>query len=76
MVSHVSTSSRIGSTEAMIHQHVYWTGIRKPVQKEVTKCDVCQRTNRQTKKYGELPDKLSEEIPWNKLCVDLIGHIK
>ena len=28
------------------------------------------------KKYGELPDKLAEEIPWNKLCVDLIGPCK
>ena len=25
------------------------------------------------KKNGKLPAKLAEEIPWNKLCVDLIG---
>ena len=25
------------------------------------------------KKYGKLSDNLSEEIPWNKLCVDIIG---
>ena len=35
------------------------------------KCDVCQRTNSLTKKYGELPAKLSEGILWNKLCVDI-----
>ena len=25
------------------------------------------------KKYSKSPSKLAEEIPWNKLCVDLIG---
>ena len=28
------------------------------------------------KKNGKLPDKLAEETPWNKLCVDLIGPYK
>ena len=27
-------------------------------------------------KHDKLPDKLAEETPWNKLCVDLIGHYK
>ena len=26
------------------------------------------------KKNGKLPAKLAEKIPWNKICVDLIGH--
>ena len=25
------------------------------------------------KENGKLPAKLAEEIPWNKICVDLIG---
>ena len=29
--------------------------------------------NYQIRKYGKLPAKLSEEIPWNKLFVYLIG---
>ena len=58
-------------TEAMICQHLYWPGIIKIAQKEVTKCDVCQRINSSTNKYIELPAKLEEEIPWNKLCVDI-----
>ena len=57
----------------MIHQHLYWPGIREAVQTEVTVCDTCQRTKRSTKKNGKLPAKLAEETPWNKLCVDLIG---
>ena len=37
------------------------------------KYDVCQRTKMSTKIYGKLTAKLAEEIPWNKICVDLIG---
>ena len=62
--------------EAMIRQHVYWPDIGKDVQKEVIECDVCQRTKQSTKKYVKNPAKLAEEILWNKLCVDLIGHYK
>ena len=63
-------------TEAMIHQHLYWTGIRDVFLKEVIEYDVCQRTEHSPSKYGVLPPKLEEELPWNKLCVDLIGPYK
>ena len=59
-------------TEAMILQHLYWPDIRDAVRNEVINCDTCQRKKRSNKKYGILPAKLAEEIPWNKLCVDLI----
>ena len=48
-------------------------GIRDAVRKEVKNCDTCQGTKWSNIKYGKLPAKLSEEIPWNKLFVDLIG---
>jgi transposase InsO family protein len=38
-----------------------------------SKCDICQRTKRTTKKYGHLPPKEAEANPWEVLCVDLIG---
>ena len=38
-----------------------------------TKCDICQRTKRTKKKYGHLPPKEAETVPWDTLCVDLIG---
>ena len=60
-------------TEVMIHQHLYWPGIRPSVQKGVINCDTCQRKKQSNKKYGKLPDKLAEEIPRNKICVYLIG---
>ena len=59
-------------TEAMILQHLYQPNIRYAIRKEVTTCDTFQRTKLSNKKYRKLPAKLSEEIPWNKLCVDLI----
>ena len=60
-------------TEAIIIQHFYWSDIIDAVRKEVNNCDTCKRTNRSNKEYGKLPAKLAEEIPWNKLFVNLIG---
>ena len=60
-------------TEVMIQQHFFCIGIRYVVRKEVTNCDNCQRTNQSNKKHGKLTDKEDERIPWDKLCVDLIG---
>ena len=60
-------------TEAMIIQHLYWPNIKYSASKEVNDCNTCQRTKQSNKKHGKLPAKLSEEIPWNKICVDLIG---
>ena len=61
-------------TEAMVRQYLYWSDIRYASQKEVSNCDTCQYTKRSNIKYGKLPAYLAEEIPRNKLCVDLIGH--
>ena len=67
-------------TEAMVGQHLYWKDIRYAVRETVTICDTCQCTKLLNKKYGKLPAKLADKIPWNKLFVNLIGpyviHIK
>ena len=60
-------------TEEMFNQHLYRPYIRHAVWKEVTNCDTCQRTKRSNKKIDKLPANLSEEIPWKKICVYLIG---
>ena len=62
----------LNKTEAMICQNVYWPGIKEAVQRGLTGCYKCQRT-KWKKKYGKFPDKLADETPCNKLCVDLIG---
>ena len=60
-------------TEAMICQHLYCPGNRNVVWKEITNCDTCQFTKKTKIKYSKLPAKEAEEIPWNKLCVNIIG---
>ena len=39
----------------------------------VTKCATCQKSKKQIRKFGHLPEKVAEAEPWEKLCVDLIG---
>ena len=56
----------------MIFQHSCWPDIRYAVRKELTNYDTSQLTKQSNKDYGKLPDKLAEEIPWNKICVYLI----
>ena len=63
--------SGINRTETIIRKHLYWYGIIKDVQKEVICCNTCQRTKWSDIKYGKLPAKVAEEIPRNKLCVDI-----
>ena len=62
-------------TELMILQHLYCTSIRKAVRKEVKNYDTCQRTKNSNIKYGKLLYKGSQEISWEKICVDLIGPL-
>ena len=35
-----------------------------------------KHANVQNGKKGKLTDKIAEETPWNKICVDLIGPYK
>ena len=60
-------------TEAMICQHLYWPEIINSVQKAVTNCDTCLCTKWSNLTYSTLPAKESGYIPWNKLCVGVIG---
>ena len=59
-------------TEEMIWQHLYWNGIRNYARKEVNNVDTCQRTKQSNIKYGKLPGREAEEIPGEKICVDLV----
>ena len=60
-------------TEATIRQHFHWPTLREDVRKYCELCDVCQRTKKNKKKYGTLPEKVAETEPWDVLCIDLIG---
>jgi hypothetical protein len=63
----------INRTEETIGQHLWWPKMRSHITNYVQKCPLCQRNKRRQKKYGLLPPKEAEAIPWDKLCVDLIG---
>jgi hypothetical protein len=60
-------------TEETIRQHLYWPDMQKDVRQYIKTCDTCQLNKKKNKKYGHLPAKEAETVPWEKLCVDLIG---
>ena len=60
-------------TELTIRQHYWWNNLRDNVIDVCRKCDSCQRSKAKTIKYGHLPAKNAETVPWETLCVDLIG---
>ena len=66
----------INRTEETISQHLWWPKMRDHITNYVSSCPTCQRNKRHQKKYGLLPPKIAESIPWDKLCVDLIGPYK
>ena len=59
--------------EATLRQHYTWHGLRKTVETVCKTCSVCHRLKKRTSKYGLLPPKDPEVIPWHTLCIDLIG---
>jgi S-adenosylmethionine synthetase len=46
---------------------------REDVQKLCSTFDTCQQTTFTHAKYGHLTKKDAECIPWERLCVDMIG---
>jgi len=66
----------INRTEETIGRHFYWPKMRDQITNDVSTCVVCQTQKKQIKKYGLLPEKKAEAIPWDRLCVDLIGPYK
>ncbi len=63
----------INRTELTIRQHFTFKNLSDTMLKVCGTCPICQRTKKSNKQYGHLPDKEAEVIPWEKLCVDLIG---
>ena len=52
---------------------MWWPGMRPHIRKHVKCCERCQLSKRRKRKYGHLPAKVAEVIPWNQVCVDLVG---
>jgi hypothetical protein len=47
--------------------------MREQIMNDVLTCAICQTQKKQSKKYGLLPEKDAEVMPWDRLCLDLIG---
>ena len=60
-------------TELTIGQHFCWKGLHNDVEAVLNRCQQCQLYKPASKKLGLLPPKESEDIPWERLCIDLIG---
>ena len=60
-------------TEATIRQTCTWLNLCSHVQTFCKTCRTCQLFKKQRKKYGHLPAKEVEELPWSRVNVDLIG---
>jgi hypothetical protein len=47
--------------------------MRDQITNDVSTCVICQTQKKQSKKYGLLPEKEAEAMPWDTLCVNLIS---
>ena len=59
--------------EETLKATMYWPGMTTAIRKHVKVCDRCQKGKKRKWKYGQIPEKIAEIIPWRCVCVDLIG---
>ncbi len=52
---------------------MYWKGMHTTIWSLTKSCKSCQVNKWRSQKYGHLPPKTVYTIPWECLCVDLIG---
>jgi hypothetical protein len=57
----------------MMNTTMYWKGMRTTIRSLTKSCKSCQVNKRRSQKYGHLPPKTAYTIPWECLCVDVIG---
>jgi hypothetical protein len=65
----------INRTKETIGQHLWWPSkMRNQITNSVTVCSTCQLNKRKASKtFGDLLEKEAEAIPWDKMCIALIG---
>ena len=52
---------------------IWWRGTRPHIRKHVKCCVCCKFGKRCKHEYRHLQPKIAQVIPWNQVCVDLIG---
>jgi Integrase zinc binding domain len=56
-----------------IAMHFYHPSLRTRMVEFVKHCRTCQQMKITNQKYGELPPREPELVPWGTVAVDLIG---
>ena len=59
--------------EDTIAATMYWRTMRTDIRRHVKACPSYQKGKKRRRKYGKLPPKLAEVVPWRAVAVDLIG---
>jgi hypothetical protein len=76
VVLYIPTTSRDNTHGATPRQNLAWPNLKKDMEAAVKNCHECQIGKKVRKKYGDLPEKLTERpIAWNIGDVDLIGTL-
>ena len=56
-----------------MRQHFTFIGLKPRVERTCKACNVCRSLKKRYRKYGLLPPRTPQCIPWHTLCIDLIG---
>ena len=59
--------------EETIKPVMWWPDMRHHIRAHVKQCDRCQLAKRKRHKYGHLPPRKVDDVPWKTVCCDLIG---
>ena len=59
--------------ELTMGQHYCWKGMRETIKKVCRSCAICKTDKVKMQKYGLLPPRNPQVVPWHTLCIDLIG---
>ena len=72
---HEATVHALGATRlhTTIQQHFFHPNLRSEIQRQVTKCDLCQRLKRGSRQYGDLAPRTAPFTPWQTVAIDCIG---
>jgi len=61
--------------EETLTQSLYWREMRADVRRFTRKCHRCQVGKKRKRKYGHLPPKEAETVPWRKCVLISLVHI-
>ena len=61
------------TSKETISQHFWWSKMRDHIRWHVKTCPMCQKNKTEKFNCGHFPPKETEVMPWDKMCIKLIG---